>query len=349
MAKIWIDLDNTPHVPLFKPLVRELDRRGHAVVLTARNAFQVCELATRSGMKYTQIGKHYGKNSVMKVWGLGWRSVELFPFVRRERPGIGLSHGSRSQILLCNALRIPSVMMADYEHVQMPIFVRPRWEIVPAALSGTRLHATRENRILRYQGIKEDIYVPEFTPDAALRDRLGLQGASVVVTVRPPANEAHYHNPEAELLFAECVKRVCATPGAKAVLLPRNRNQEAQIRREWPEWFSEGKVVIPSEAVDGLNLLWYSDIAVSGGGTMNREAAALGVPVYSVFRGKLGAVDRRLNEEGKLVLIEDMHDVETRFVVRPRDRANERSQRLNRGVLSEILDHIDRIVEQEGV
>jgi len=349
MAKIWIDLDNTPHVPLFKPLVRELDRRGHAVVLTARNAFQVCELATRSGMKYTQIGKHYGKNSVMKVWGLGWRSVELFPFVRRERPGIGLSHGSRSQILLCNALRIPSVMMADYEHVQMPIFVRPRWEIVPAALSGTRLHATRENRILRYQGIKEDIYVPEFTPDAALRDRLGLQGASVVVTVRPPANEAHYHNPEAELLFAECVKRVCATPGAKAVpcreIESRGADQARGARMDQPR---KGRHSLRSS--DGLNLLWVPDTRRERWSTMNREAAAPGVPPLTACSAKTRrGRSRRLNEEGKLVLIEDMHDVETRFVVRPRDRANERSQRLNRGVLSEILDHIDRIVEQEGV
>lgn len=349
MTKIWIDLDNTPHVPLFKPLVRELGKRGHSVVLTARNAFQVCELATRSGMVYTQIGKHYGKNPVMKVWGLAWRSLELLPFVRREKPKIGLSHGSRSQILLCNALGIPSIMMADYEHVQTPIFVRPRWEIVPAVLSGSRLHATREDRILRYRGIKEDIYVPEFSPDTSVRDRLGLNDVPIVVTARPPANEAHYHNPEAELLFAQCVTRVCATPGTRTVLLPRNRNQEAQIRRDWPEWFREGKVIIPSEAVDGLSLLWYSDIAVSGGGTMNREAAALGIPVYSVFRGKLGAIDRRLNEEGKLVLVNDSRDVETKFAVRARKRNDGHLERPSSGVMGEILDHVDRIVEQEGV
>jgi len=47
--KIWIDLDNTPHVPFFKPIIRELEKRGHEVVLTARDAFQVCELADRMG------------------------------------------------------------------------------------------------------------------------------------------------------------------------------------------------------------------------------------------------------------------------------------------------------------
>ena len=132
--KIWIDLDNTPHVPFFKPIIRELERRGFRVVLTARDAFQVCELATQSGLKYKKIGRHYGKNRFMKVWGLAWRSLQLLPFVIRERPALGLSHGSRGQILLCNLLRIPTVMVMDYEHAQTPPLVRPRWEIVPEVL-----------------------------------------------------------------------------------------------------------------------------------------------------------------------------------------------------------------------
>ena len=100
--KIWIDLDNTPHVPFFKPIIRELEQRGYTVVLTARDAFQVCELASRSNLAYTKVGRHYGKNRFMKVLGLVWRSLQLLPFVMREKPALGLSHGSRAQILLCN-------------------------------------------------------------------------------------------------------------------------------------------------------------------------------------------------------------------------------------------------------
>ena len=348
MTKIWIDLDNTPHVPLFKPLIRELRSRGHSVVLTARDAFQVCELATRAGMSYTTVGRHYGKSPLLKAWGLGWRSLELIPFVMREKPDIALSHGSRSQILLCNALRVPTIMMADYEHVRTPIFVRPGWEIVPAVLCRTRLHATRRDRILGYPGIKEDIYVPEFTPDPKVRKALGIDGARVVVTARPPATEAHYHNPEAEALFAECINRVCSTAGAKAVLLPRNRRQETQLRRCWPQWFESGTVIVPPESVDGLNLLWHSDVAVSGGGTMNREAAALGIPVYSVFRGRLGEIDRKLSEEGKLVLIGTKQDVETKFLVQRRDRSSDPSIARDGRVLHEILGHIERIAVEEG-
>ena len=138
--KIWIDLDNTPHVPFFKPIIRELEKAGYSVALTARDAFQVCDLAQAMGLSPVKVGKHYGKNRLMKVAGLGFRSVQLLPFFLKERPVLGLSHGSRAQILLCNLLRIPTVMIMDYEHAQTPPMVRPRWEIVPEVLLHEQLH-----------------------------------------------------------------------------------------------------------------------------------------------------------------------------------------------------------------
>ncbi|HWH68909.1 MAG TPA: DUF354 domain-containing protein, partial [Candidatus Sulfotelmatobacter sp.] len=174
--KIWIDLDNTPHVPFFKPVIRELEKRGYTVVLTAREAFQVCELASRAGLAYTKIGRHYGKNRFMKVWGLGWRSLQLLPCVLRQRPVLGLSHGARAQILLCNLLRIPTVMVMDYEHAQTPLLLRPRWEIVPEVLLQENLQCKHRERILAYHGIKEDVYAPEFKPDPRLLEELHLNG-----------------------------------------------------------------------------------------------------------------------------------------------------------------------------
>jgi uncharacterized protein len=344
--KIWIDLDNTPHVPFFKPIIRELERRGFSVVLTARDAFQVCELAEQAGLKYTKVGRHYGKSRFLKVWGLGWRSLQLLPFVARERPALGLSHGSRGQILLCNLLRIPTVMVMDYEHAQTPPLVRPRWEIVPEVMFNESLHCKSRERIRTYQGIKEDVYAPEFKPEPALKRELGLNGGDVVVTVRPPANEAHYHNPESETLFVEFMNRLTATPGLKAVLLPRNKRQEADLRANWPQWFRESKVIIPERAVDGLNLLWYSDLVVSGGGTMNREAAALGVPVYSIFRGKIGAVDRQLQREGRLTLIERVEDVQTKILLQPRDKSVLPSATPRRA-LQDIVGHVEDIAKRE--
>jgi uncharacterized protein len=347
MMKIWIDLDNTPHVPFFKPIICELEKRGYTVVLTARDAFQVCELATLYGLAYQNVGKHYGKNRLFKVLGLCWRSIQLLPFVIREKPMLGLSHGSRSQILICNLLRIPTVMIMDYEHAQTPLLLRPRWEIIPSALLNENLQCKTRERILSYEGIKEDVYAPEFKPDPSIVTQLNLNDDNILVTVRPPANEAHYHNPESDALFIGFMKRVCSTPGIKAILLPRNKLQETQIRQNWPQWFKESKVIIPKQAVNGLNLLWHSDLVVSGGGTMNREAAALGVPVYSIFRGKSGAVDRQLQNEGRLLLIESIDDVNNKILLQRRIKSVNFSD-LNPGkALGKIIDHIDAIMMKE--
>jgi len=342
--KIWIDLDNTPHVPFFKPIIRELEQRGYSVVLTARDAFQVCELATRANLAYTKVGRHYGKNRILKVWGLVRRSLQLLPFVLREKPALGLSHGSRAQILLCNLLRIPTVMIMDYEFAQTPLLLRPRWEIVPGVLFNESLHCRNKDRIRTYQGIKEDVYAPEFRPDPSLREEMHLNGNDIIVTVRPPANEAHYHDPESETFFVEFMNRLCGTSSAKAVLLPRNKAQEAQIRSDWPQWFANSKVVVPTRAVDGLNLLWYSDLVVSGGGTMNREAAALGVPVYSIFRGKIGAVDRQLQSEGKMTLIERIEDVKTKIRLESRKKEAQLDAK-PRQALHDIVSHVQEIIK----
>jgi predicted glycosyltransferase len=342
--KIWIDLDNTPHVPFFKPIIRELGKRGHAIVLTARDAFQVCELATQSALNYTKVGRHYGKNRLLKMLGLLWRSMQLLPFVLRERPVAGLSHGSRSQILLCNLLRIPTIMLNDYEHAKTPPLVRPRWEIVPEVLFNENLHCDTRERIRTYRGIKEDVYAPELTPDPLLLQELHLNG-DIIVTVRPPANEAHYHNPESEKLFVHFMNRLCGTRGVTAVLLPRTKKQETEIRKHWPQWFENFKIVIPEHAVDGLNLLWHSDLVVSGGGTMNREAAALEVPVYSIFRGKIGAVDRQLQSEGRLTLIESVEQVQ-RIAFRRRDKTGSPDNHPRQALL-DIVEHVEKIVQTD--
>lgn len=344
--KIWIDLDNTPHVPFFKPIIRELERRGHTVVVTARDAFQVCEMAERLGVSHMKVGRHYGKNRFMKIWGLGWRSAQLLPFVMQERPALALSHGSRAQILLSNLLRIPTVLVMDYEHAQTPPLVRPRWEIVPDALVKENLHCKTRDRIRTYSGIKEDVYAAEFKPDASLVQELQLNG-DIIATVRPPANEAHYHNPESDKLFAEFMNWICETPGIKAVLLPRNKSQEAQMKETSPQWFKGSKVVIPKKAVDGLNLLWHSDLVVSGGGTMNREAAALGIPVYSIFRGKTGAVDRQLESEGRLTMIQSVEEVKKKIALKQRPK-NSAPNSHPRKALQEIVHHVEDILRAEA-
>jgi hypothetical protein len=203
---------------------------------------------------------------------------------------------------------------------------------------------TGKIRTLKYPGIKEDVYVPRFKPDASIRSDLGLGADEIVVTLRPPANEAHYHNPESETLLAAVFTLLNNHPLVKVVMLPRNQKQELSIRSEWPGLFASGKVMVPDHAVDGLNLIWHSDLVISGGGTMNREATALGVPVYSIFRGKIGAVDRYLAAAGRMVLVESVQEVETKIVLQRRHRPMD-PEKGSSATLKSIVDHVVTIAE----
>jgi len=204
-----------------------------------------------------------------------------------------------------------------------------------------------QDRILKYPGIKEDVYVPNFKPDRSLASQLGLGKDKVIVTLRPPANEAHYHNPQSDELFKAAVEFLSQAPSVKVILLPRNAKQGTFARQYWPNLFAAGKIVIPEHAVDGLNLIWHSDLVISGGGTMNREAAAMGVPVYSIFRGKIGAVDTYLANQGRLVLLESVEDVRTKIILsrRPRTVAPQNGKRTT---LTTIVDSAVSILESKN-
>jgi len=176
---------------------------------------------------------------------------------------------------------------------------------------------------------------------------LGLEDTDIVVTIRPPATEAHYHNPESETLLKEVFNLIREQVGFKVVLLPRTSKQEADLRREEADLFADGRALVPKHAVDGLDLIWASDVVVSGGGTMNREAAALGIPVYSLFRGTLGAVDRHLAEIGKLVLLESVQDVRNKLHLVRRPRTTEPTSK-QRATLDAVVTHICNLLEQRG-
>jgi uncharacterized protein len=341
---IWIDMDNSPHVPFFVPIKKELENRGHKVFLTTRDCFQVCGLADLYNLNHIRIGKHYGANKMLKVLGTLWRSLQLSPIVLRGKPDLSLSHGSRSQIILSSLLRIPTILLFDYEHAKMLPFLKPALGIAPEVVNNAALEKNFKRGVRGYSGLKEDVYVSSFRPDVSILRMLDITKDEIVVTIRPPANEAHYHNPESEKLFIEVVEFLGETPNVRMVILPRNeKTQKEMVYRTWPQWCKERKIIIPDQALDGLNLIWYSDLVVSGGGTMNREAAALGVPVYSIFRGKIGSVDKYLAEKGRLILIETIEDVRIR--IRPlRRNKTDLAEFGDKTALKDILAAIEEVI-----
>jgi predicted glycosyltransferase len=176
-------------------------------------------------------------------------------------------------------------------------------------------------------------------------EELGLNDSELIVTVRPPATEAHYHNPESELLFEATINYLVQQDNTCIIILPRNeKKQTAWVKNNWSEWCNNGKIVFPEHVVWGLNLIWHSDLVISGGGTMNREAAALGVPVYSIFRGKIGAVDRYLSENGRLTLLETVDDVQKKILLKKRIRS-EKLDNVSHNALDAVLNLIENILK----
>jgi uncharacterized protein len=348
---IWIDLENSPHVPFFLPIIREMEARGCEVVVTARDCFQTCELADMVGLKYRKIGHHYGKNSFAKLAGLGIRVSQLAAFIRKKRPAIGVSHCSRSLIVLCGLLGVPNVNIIDYEFsnqrfTSMLGSKRKKWVLTPEVIPPDNFERAGmlRDHILHYPGIKEAVYVPFFQPDPSLPAALGISPDDIVVALRPPATEAHYHNPESEKLLMTVFELLENQPKAKTILLPRTPKQEAELRRAIPKLFADGRIKVPERVVNGLDLIWYSDVVISGGGTMNREAAALGVPVYSFFRGTLGAVDAHLAKTGKLILLESQQDVREKLKLVRRERSEASAQRRS-AALDAVVDSIFAVLQ----
>jgi predicted glycosyltransferase len=343
--KIWVDLDNSPHVPFFSPIIDELRARGHELIITARDAYQTRELLEFYGVPAQIVGKHYGKLKILKVFGTLSRAFALVRFLGSARPQLSISHGSRGCLLASSFLRVPNITLIDYEFVAKIPLVRPTCVMAPSVIPDDHIKKIG-TKVLKYPGIKEDVYLSRFRPDESLKTRLGIASGELVVLVRPPATEAHYHNPQSEILLREALRMLIADNRVRIVLLPRNNRQDAELRAAWADGFASGKLLIP-QVENGLNLIWNSDLVISGGGTMNREAAAMGVPVYSVFRGKIGAVDYYLAEEGRLTLLESTEDVRSKIKIQSRQGMAKGSSRNYIPTLETIVDHIEAVLEDE--
>jgi predicted glycosyltransferase len=305
---IWIDIENSPHVPFFLPIIEELRARKIELILTARDMYQTCELLEFFKLRCKVIGGHHGKSKLAKALYNCVRALQLVPTVLTMRPNIALSHGSRAQVLTCKIFRIPTLMMHDYEYSTKTGFIEPDWVMVPEIID-SRLMSRKGERVLKYPGLKEDVYVPRFKPDPSILHDLGIDDNCINVTVRPPAQDSHYHTEETEHLFHATMNYLEKKEKVRVLMLPRNAKQTQRLGREYSSMISTGRLTVPERPLDGLNAMWFSDLVISAGGTMNREAAALGVPVYSIFRGKIGAVDNRLAAEGRLKLIQSVAEL----------------------------------------
>jgi predicted glycosyltransferase len=299
-VRVWVDLTNSPHVLVMRPLIAAMREDGHEVEVTARDFAQTLELSERLGIEHTAVGRHRGARVTDKALGLVSRSAALRRWARGRRFDVALAHGSNDLAVAAALLRIPSATAFDYEWAKAQHHVNCRLAravVVPEAIPPERLHPYgARGKLRRYAGLKEEYYLADFEPDEAVLDELGLDRSAPLVVVRTPPAVSLYHRFE-NPVFTGVLERLRALE-AQAVVLPRTPEQREELARV-------GGFVVPERAVDAQSLVAVADLVVSAGGTMNREAVALGTPVYTTFEGRLGAVDEGLLREGRLRKLQD--------------------------------------------
>ena len=307
--RIWVDLTASAHPVVLRPVIERLRARGHDVEITARDFAQTVGLCRLLGLDAEVIGTHGGGARLGKVRALAGRTRTLRRWARGRHFDLAVGHGSNDVALVARSLRIPAADAFDYEWAtfQHNIGARlARRVIVPDAIPAERLrrYGVGPEKLRQYPGLKEEYYLAGFTPDQELLGRLGIDDARVVVVVRPPPDVADYHRLDNDV-FPRLLERLGRDPGVHVLVLPRTPAQRDRIRG-----LGLPSLVVPDDAVDGQSAVAVADLVLSAGGSMNREAVALGTPVYTTFEGRLGGVDELLIREGRLRPLRDAEAIE---------------------------------------
>lgn len=324
-------MTNSPHVLVLRPIINEFVARGWDVTVTAREFAQTLPLLERFGIEHTVIGRHRGKHMMAKAWGMASRTSQMIAFGAGKGFDLALSHASNDLPVASRVLGIPHVTMFDYEFAKLSHSINVRFStkaLIPDAIGVEALapYGGTPAKVDRYPGLKEEYYLADFEPDSGILDELGLDTDNIIITLRTPPSMAAYHRME-NPVFDDVMQMIASRDDTQAVVLLRTPDQRIGV-----EAIGSKNLIIPPSVVDAQSLVYYSDIVVSGGGTLNREAVALGTPAYTVFQGVMGAVDLDLIAQGRLSSLEKAEDLP----FRKKDAASDRVRR-------DVGDLVDRI------
>jgi len=308
-VKVWVDFTASAHPLVFRPLVERLESRGHQVEITARDYAQTLQLIESHGMTATVIGHHGGRSAFGKARQMRTRLKALRAWAKPRRFDLALAHGSHELTMTARRLGVPSATTFDYEWawLQHQLGCRAATRVVvPDSIPPERLakYTAVPPKLQQYPGLKEEYYLSDFEPDPAVLEAFAIDRARVLVVLRPPPDVSLYHR-HSNPLFPQTLEHLGRSDDVHAFVIPRTEEQ-----RDFVKSLELPSVIVPEQAVDAQSLIAYADLVVSAGGTMNREAAALGVPVYTTYGGRLGGVDEELIRQGRLRPLTDPRALE---------------------------------------
>jgi len=324
--KVWVDCTAAAHPLVLRPLIERFEARGDEVLVTAREYGQTLGVLERLCIPHLAVGEHGGASSLGKARVLIGRSAGLARIVWDKRPDLAVAHGSVDLAVVSSLFRIPSVQMQDYEFAgwqRQIAFRAARRVLMPDSIPLERLRriGAKERKLVRYPGLKEEYYLADFDPDPAVLDELGLDREKVLVVVRPPPETSEYH--ARNDLYGEATRHLAAAGAVQAVVIPRTERQGAEVRA-----MAAPNLIVPERAIDAQSLIAHADLVVSAGGTMNREAVALGTPVFTTFAGRMGGVDEALIAEGRMRVLGDPAELPLRKRETPLGVLNRRDPEL---------------------
>jgi predicted glycosyltransferase len=340
----WFDLENAPDVLFFYPIVSRLKSIGHRVSITFRDYSEVPQLMSLYGLQGKAVGVHAGKHMIMKVAIGLHRSFLLLHWAMGKRVDLAVGFGSRPLAVACGILRIPNATVFDYEHVSVGALKKfSNWIFVPQEVSLFNLaqKGIPASKIIQYAGLKEEVYTCFYEHKQGFLESLGLDKNKVIVTIRPPATKAHYHDLVSETICRKVLEKIASDSAVVAIFLRRDGDST------FDEFLDYNNIVNLNKPVDGLSLIVNSDLVISGGGTMIREAVLLGVPSYSTFTGTQGMVDECLSREGRLVLVRTPDEI-SKIVFKKRDR-NLITKQNDTPVLNFFLSEFVRLAKKQSL
>jgi predicted glycosyltransferase len=291
--RIWLDMANSPHPVLLGPVARGLEARGHELFVTARDHAQTRDLTLSIWPDATVVGGESPGSRGAKARAIFTRVHGLRRVLAPIKVDAAASLGSYAQIVAARSLGIPVMTLMDYEYqpANHLSFRLAQLVVVPSVFPQDRLsrYGASVKRVVKFDGFKEELYLDGV--DAA-PDPIEIESGRSLAVFRPPPDGALYHqqgNSPFDLVLRSAIER----EDVQVVVLPRMAHQRSR--------YSEmAGVQVPAHAIDGLALLRSADIFVGAGGTMSREAALLGVRAYTMFAGRLAAVDTELIRRGLL-------------------------------------------------
>jgi len=290
--KIWIDISNAPHINFFKYLIADLEREQNTIVVTCRPLSNTISLLNLHKIKYTVIGKHYGKNIIKKILGYPIRVFQLYAFLKKQKIDVAISQSSFHSPLVARILDVPAIYLNDNEHAigNIPAFICATKIMIPEYLNPkkVRKQGASLSKIISYPGIKEGIYLWQHF--SVMSDVDSGPNIKRTIYIRPEPRTAQYYKGGENFLD----KLIDDLKDKFPIIILTRDNDQARHYRE----LNLVNVDVPSEAISFNAIVENCILFIGAGGTMTREMAVIGIPTISVYQDQLLDVDRYLIQLG---------------------------------------------------